>query len=127
MKKSLLFLALIIGLTANAQLRKSQSTLADSIVMKQGAIEIEPVIVNAQGDTARSLDWTAFNLQREDTTAGCQTYVQLYDKNGRSIAQFNCPIPASVIAVWGIDPSPIDDYIFLMNPRFKRVVTKPTN
>lgn len=124
MKKLFIIAAILIGFTAQAQTRKASSVLTDSIVMKQGAIEIEPVIVNAQGDTARSLDWTAFNLQREDTTAGCQTYVQCYDKNGRSIAQFNCPIPASVVNVWGVDPSPIDDYIFLMNPRFKRVVPK---
>lgn len=124
MKKVLFILLAFVALSANAQTRKQSSALADSIVMQQGAIEIEPVIVNAQGDTARSLNWTAFDLHRDDTTAGCQTYVQCFDKNGKSIAQFNCPIPASVVNVWGVDPSPVDDYIFLMNPRFKRVAPK---
>lgn len=124
MKKLFILAAILIGFTAQAQTKKQSSALTDSIVIVQGGIEIEPVIVNAQGDTARSLNWTAFNLHREDTTAGCQTYVQLFDKNGQSIAQFNCPIPASVVSIWGIDPSPVDDYIFLMNPRFKKVVPK---
>lgn len=122
MKKLFIFAAILIGFTAQAQTRKQSSVLADSIVVV--GIEIEPIIVNAQGDTARSLNWTAFDVHREDTTAGCQTYVQCYDKNGKSIAQFNCPIPASVVNVWGVDPSPIDDYIFLMTPRFKRVPKK---
>lgn len=124
MKKLILILFVFATIGASAQTRKQSVALSDSIVMTQGAIEIEPVIVNAQGDTARSLNWNAFDVHREDTTSGCNTYVQLYDKNGKSIAAFNQPIPASVVNVWGVDPAPVDDYIFYMNPRFKRVYKK---
>ena len=125
MKHLSTIIAVMFCLSASAQTKKvSNTSLQDSIVLNQGAIEIEPVIVTAQGDTARSLNWYAFDVHRDDTTAGCNTYVQLYDKNGKSIAQFNQPIPANVVNVWGVDPAPVDDYIFLMNPRFKRTLAK---
>lgn len=124
MKQLLLIMAVTFCLSASAQTRKVSNVMEDTITLNQGAIEIEPVIVTAQGDSARSLNWYAFDVHRDDTTAGCNTYVQLYDKTGKSIAQFNQPIPASVVNVWGVDPSPVDDYIFLMNPRFKKVVPK---
>jgi hypothetical protein len=121
MKKLFISLLVLVSLSAQAQTRKQSSVLTDSIVMVQGAIEIEPIIVNAQGDSARSINFNAFNVT-PDTASGCQTYVQLFDKNGRSIADFNCPIPASVKNVWGTDDSVIFNYILLMNPRFKKVV-----
>lgn len=121
MKKTILILLVLVSLSTQAQTRKQSSVLTDSIVMVQGAIEIEPIIVNAQGDSARSMNFNAFNVT-PDTASGCQTYVQLFDKNGRSIADFNCLIPASVKNVWGTDDSVIFNYILLMNPRFKKVV-----
>lgn len=123
MKKLFIILLAFVTISATAQTKKQSSVLSDSIVMVQGAIEIEPVIVNAQGDSARSINFNAFNVT-PDTAQGCQTYVQLFDKNGQRIADFNCPIPASVKNVWGEDDSIIYDYILLMNPRFKKVVPK---
>lgn len=121
MKKLFISLLVLVSLSTQAQTRKQSSALTDSIVMVQGAIEIEPIIVNAQGDSARSINFNAFNVT-PDTASGCQTYVQLFDKNGRSIADFNYPIPASIKNVWGTDDSVIFNYILLMNPRFKKVV-----
>ena len=126
MKKVLFILSLFALSNANAQLRDTVIVNTDTVVINNDAIVIEPVIVNAKGDTAFSINWTAFNLSR-DTAQGCQTYVQLFDKHGRAVADFNQPIPASVVAVWGTDPAPIDDYILAMNPRFKRYVKKPGN
>lgn len=126
MKKVLFILSLFVLSNANAQLRDTVIVNTDTVVINNDAIVIEPVIVNAKGDTAFSINWTAFNLSR-DTAQGCQTYVQLFDKYGRAVADFNQPIPASVVAVWGVDPSPIDDYILAMNPRFKRYVPKVTS
>lgn len=117
MKKILIIALSFISFNAKAQTKVLSVALSDSIVMVKGSIEIIPIVVTAQGDTARSLNWYAFNVNRSDTTQGCNTYVQLYDKNGKSISQFNQPIPASIANVWGISPSPIDDYIFSMNPR----------
>lgn len=123
MKHLSFIIAVMFCINLQAQIRKvSTSPLQDTIVLNQGAMEIEPVIVNAQGDTARSLNWYAFDVHREDTTAGCNTLVQLYDKKGNNIANFNQPIPASVVNIWGINPAPVDDYIFAMNPRFKRIL-----
>lgn len=124
MKNTLTFIAMLLCLATTAQTKKVSVALSDSIVMTPGAIEINPVIVTAQGDTARSLNWYAFDLQRDDTAAGCNTYVQLFDKNGKSIAQFNQHIPASVVKIWGVEPTPVDDYIFKMNPRFVRTLAK---
>lgn len=122
MKKILLILSLFIAFAASAQ----QDTVivhSDTVLVKPGSIVLEPIIVNAQGDSAFSLGWTAFNLT-SDTTQGCQTYVQLYGKKGQMLADFNQPIPASVVKVWGTDNTVIDDYILAMNPRFRRYVPK---
>lgn len=124
MKKFLLILSLFVCVAASAQ----QDTVivhSDTVLVAPGSIVLEPVIVNAVGDSAFSLGWSAFNLT-SDTTQGCQTYVQLYNKKGQSVANFNQPIPASVVKVWGTDNTVIDDYILAMNPRFKRYVPKGT-
>ena len=112
MKKLILFLCLFISVGAMAQ----QDT-----VYIPGSIPIEPIVVNAVGDTAFSMSWVAFNLS-SDTTQGCNTYVQLYNKKGLSVANFNQAIPASVVKIWGTDNKVIDDYILFVNPRLKRYV-----
>ena len=129
MKKVLFILFALLAFGAKAQFAGSgqkvySKAVGDSIVVPAGAIEILPVIASAKGDTAVSLTWNALNLKRIDTTAGCVTYVVLFDKRGGFVADFNQNIPASVVNVWGTDPSPMDDYIFQKNPRFKRVIKK---
>lgn len=129
MKKVLFILFALLAFNAKAQFALNgpkvySKALGDSIVVPAGAIEILPVIANAKGDTAVSLTWRALDVRRIDTTAGCNTYVVLFDKKGGFVADFNQYIPASVVNVWGVDPWPIDDYIFQKNPRFKRVLKK---
>lgn len=125
MKQILLILSLFVAFGASAQLRDTVIVNTDTVVIVTDAIVIEPVIVNAKGDTAFSLIWKALDVSR-DTTVGCNTYVQLFNKYGSVVADFNQPIPASVVNEWGTDPSPIDDYILLMNPRFRRYIPKGT-
>jgi hypothetical protein len=126
MKKFLLILSLFVSVAASANLRDTVIVHNDTVLVAPGSIVLEPIIVNAVGDSAFSLGWSAFNLT-SDTTQGCQTYVQLYGKNGQSVANFNQPIPASVVKVWGTDNSVIDDYILAQNPRFRRYVPKVTS
>jgi len=90
----------------------------DTVTFNIGAIVIEPVIVDAQGNEAYSITWSAFGLT-QNTTNGCNTYVVLHGKNNQQLAEFNQPIPASVVNIW-LDNSVIDDYILSQNPRFKR-------
>lgn len=129
MKKILFILLALFAYSANAQFAGSgkkvySKAVGDSIVVPAGAIEILPVIASAKGDTAVSLTWRALDIKRVDTTSGCNTYIVLFDAKGGFVADFNQPIPASVVNVWGVDPWPIDDYIFQKNPRFKRVIKK---
>lgn len=122
MKKFLLILSLFVSVATFAQ-QDTVVIYSDTVLVKPGSILLEPIIVNAQGDSAFSLGWMAFNLT-SDTTQGCQTYVQLFGKKGQQLADFNQPIPASVVKVWGTDNSVIDDYILAQNPRFRRYVPK---
>ena len=93
--------------------------LGDSIVVQPGGIEIQPIIADAMGDSARSLNFYAFGVQ-SDSTQGCNTYVQLFDKTGKTLSAFNQPIPANVLNQWKADPSVIFNYILSINQRFKR-------
>lgn len=110
MKKLFTLLSILIAATSFA---------ADSAYIKK-SLEIQPVIVNMSGDTAFYLHWKAFDVDRADTSAGMNTYVSLLDRTGKTVATFNCPIPASIVNQWAFDPKPIDDFILSQNKRLKR-------
>lgn len=120
MKKVILLVLVLASLSTKAQMYGNNSDTAiigqDTIYYQKGGILIKPVIVNYLGDSAWSLSWTANNLSSNGE--GCQTYVTLRGKNNQQLADFNCYIPASVVAVWGISNTPIDVYILSQYPRF---------
>ena len=115
MKKVILSALVLASLSTKAQ---DSTVVADTVVYSKGAIHIQPVIVNAQGDSAFSIVWSAFNLSSDGN--GCNTYVTLRGRKNQQLAEFNCPIPASVVAVWGVENTPVDDYILSQYPRFKK-------
>lgn len=97
-----------------------QATFIDSTFIKK-SLAIQPVIVNMAGDTAAYMTWKAFDIDRSDTTAGMNTYVSLLDRTGKTVATFNCPIPARIVNQWSFDPKPIDDFILSQNKRLKKL------
>ena len=115
MKKVILSALILASLSTKAQ---DSTVVADTVVYSKGAIHIEPVIVNAQGDSAFSIVWSAFNLSSDGS--GCNTYVTLRGRKNQQLAEFNCPIPAEVVAVWGVENEPVDTYILSQYPRFKK-------
>ncbi|MCA6489097.1 MAG: hypothetical protein IM569_13805 [Chitinophagaceae bacterium] len=118
--KNLLFAFLaFIAVNASAQ-KKPSEALQDSIFLHVGAFEIEPLVVGIQNDTARSITWNAFDVCRNDSTAGFKTYIQLFDKNGKQVSDMNLNIPASVAKKWGANPDLIDDYILSQFQRIKK-------
>ena len=120
MKKIILSVLILASLSTKAQPFRNSSDTAiigkDTIYYQKGGILIKPVIVNYSGDLAWSLSWTANNLSSNGE--GCNTYVTLRGKNNNQLADFNCYIPASVVAVWGISNAPIDSVILSQYPRF---------
>ncbi len=100
MKHLLFTLALFATLQSQAQV--------DSV---KSAIQVVPKEVNSlTKDTAYQLTWQVFDLSR-DTTRGCNSYVQLYNRNGRQVYSLNIPIPAAKVNQWGTNDAIIDDYI----------------
>ncbi len=84
---------------------------AQSIDTVKTAILIKPIVVNVMAkDTAYQVTWSAFGVT-PDSTQGCNTYVQMFDRKGTKVLDFNCPIPASVKNSWGPDDV-ITNYIF---------------
>lgn len=125
MKQLFILATILIGLNAQAQIKDSVIVGQDTVLVPLGAIVINPIIVNAQGDSAFSLNFYAFDV-KADTVSGCQTYITLAGKNGQSLSSFNQLIPSSVLNKWSESPAPIYDYILFMNPRFIRY-TKQVN
>jgi hypothetical protein len=115
------FLFLLLPFAAQAQ-QDTTVVNGDTIYHNRGAILINPCIVNAKGDTAYSLTWSAFDLGQAG--GSCNTYVVLHDRKNAKVADFNQPIPADVVSVWGIDSAPVTDYILYMNKRFIKYTTK---
>lgn len=118
---TILIAAILFATTVQAQ---TDTTIInnDTIIHSKGAIIIQPVIVNANGDTAYSITWSTFGLTN-DTTKGCSAYVVLHGRNNQNLADFNVQIPSSVTNVW-LDNSVIDDYILSKHPRLKRYTKK---
>ena len=111
MKKLFPILLIAFALNANAQTQK------DTIL--PNSIQIIPIVVTAQGDSATQFSWYAFDVQR-DTLSQCNTYVILYSRKGKKLFNYNQPIPSSILNQWNKDPQPIDDYIISQNPRLIR-------
>jgi hypothetical protein len=120
MKKIILSVLVLASLSTKAQMFRNSSDTAiignDTIYYQKGGILIKPVVVNFKGDSAWSLNWIANNLSSNGE--GCNTYVSLKNKNNQELASFNCYIPASVVAVWGVSNTPIDSTILSQYPRF---------
>ena len=116
MRKIILSVLVLASLSTKAQIQ--DSVIVDTVAYSKGAIHIQPVIVNAQGDSAFSIVWSAFNLSSDGS--GCNTYVTLRGRKNQQLAEFNCPIPASVVAVWGVSNEPVDEFILSQYPRFKK-------
>jgi hypothetical protein len=117
-----LFIALLLLPFATFAQQDTTVVNGDTVFYTRNAIVINPVVVNAKGDTAYSLTWIALNLSQAG--GSCNTYVVLHNKTNGQIAEFNQQIPAEVVAVWGVSNAPIDDYILFMNKRFIKYTAK---
>ena len=119
--KKLLFALAFLPFIAKAQ-QDTTVVNGDTVYYTHGATLINPCIVNAKGDTAYSLSWSAFGLSQSG--GSCNTYVVLHDAKNAPIGDFNQTIPADVVAVWGVDSQPVTDYILFMNKRFIKYTAK---
>lgn len=103
MKKVLLGMCLLFSVATIAQ--------TDTSGVIKNALQVQPVVVNSlQKDTCYQLTWSVFGINRNDTTSGANSYVQLYDRKGKRVQEMNVAIPPKVLAVW-LDDKVIDDYI----------------
>lgn len=101
MKKTLTLILVLVSLSVFGQ-------KVDSV---KNALQVNPVVVNAlQKDTCYQLTWSVFSINRNDTTSGANSYVQLYDRKAKRIQEMNVRIPYSVLSVW-LEDKIIDDYI----------------
>jgi hypothetical protein len=100
MKKLILIAALFAATTTQAQ----------KIDTVKSAILVKPVLINwVNKDTVYQVTWRLFEVTR-DTSLGCNSYVQLYDRKGKQIADKNVPIDKHTLAIWTVDAI-IDNYI----------------
>lgn len=111
MKKIITLVLLIAAITANAQMTKvkSKSALADSIWLPKAGLEINPIIISAQGDTARSIDYVIHPSR--DTTASFAVDVRYFNKSGAQITSYSAAITPSFFAKWTALITKLDLYI----------------
>lgn len=100
MKKYITILALCFAVKAHSQ----------KIDTVKSAILVKPVLINwVNKDTVYQVTWRLFEVTR-DTSLGCNSYVQLYDRKDKQIADKNVPIDKHTLAIWTVDAI-IDNYI----------------
>lgn len=86
-------------------------TQAQTVDTVKTAIQVVPKEVNSlTKDTVYQLTWQVFNLSR-DTSKGCDSYVQLFDRKARQVYYTNIPIPSKTVNAWGTNDAIIDDFI----------------
>jgi hypothetical protein len=82
MKKLILFAAIFAATNAQAQ-------KVDTV---KNAIQVKPVLLNwITKDSVYQVTWDLFQVSR-DTTQGCNSYVQVYDRKGKRLYDKNVPI-----------------------------------
>jgi len=87
MKHTLIILGLAFSLNASAQ---KVDTVANGILVK-------PVLMNwITKDTVYQVTWDLFQVTR-DTTKGCNSYVQVYDRKGKKLYDKNVPIDKTTL------------------------------
>ena len=106
---------LLTAIAASGQKIKSKF-LADSIIMPNTFIEISPVVVNAHGDTARSVYWIMGGFGR-DLTPGFNLTTNFYDKNGLFLTYENKPILGAQLPNLALIKLKIDSLMRVTEPR----------
>lgn len=108
MKKLIFCISILVSISAYSQVDTAKKVnFLDTI---KNAILIKPVVVDAiKKDTAYQVTWSLFGISR-DTTQGCNSYVQIFDRKAKKISDLNIPITAATLAAWGSDIV-IDNYI----------------
>lgn len=82
MKHILTTLAILFALSAQAQ----------KIDTVRNAIQVKPILLNwITKDSVYQVTWDLFQVSR-DTTQGCNSYVQVYDRKGKKLYDKNVPI-----------------------------------
>lgn len=111
MKTYFTFLLLLaaIGSSAQAIKIKSKSTLADSIWINRGALEVMPFLTGSDSTVVRSIDYN-FSPQR-DTSQSFTIQVRLYDKNAGYISSSFITAPGTLFLRWLQILNKIDNYI----------------
>jgi hypothetical protein len=106
-------IATAITLSVTAPVQVQADTIPASIQVK--AVEFNKLTK----DTITQITWVVFGLSR-DTTKGCNTYVEAFDRKGKKITDGNVPIPAHIVQQWGTDNTLIDDFILNFYKLIKR-------
>ena len=82
MKQLLTTIGLFIALTTQAQ-------KVDTV---KNAIQVKPILLNwIAKDSVYQVTWDLFQVSR-DTTQGCNSYVQVFDRKGKKLYDKNVPI-----------------------------------
>ena len=87
MKQLILFAALFAATSAQAQ---KVDTVANGILVK-------PVLMNwITKDTVYQVTWDLFQVSR-DTTKGCNSFIQVFDRKGKKLYDKNVPIDKTTL------------------------------
>ena len=82
MKHLLFTIGLALSLNARAQ-------RVDTV---KNAIQVKPVLLNwITKDTVYQVTWQLFSISK-DTTQGCNSYVEVFDRKGKKLYDKNVPI-----------------------------------
>lgn len=111
MKKLIILALLVAAIGANAQVlvKIKSKQLGDSIYINRGAAELTSFVINANGDTARSFDYS-INCSR-DSLSQTALQINIYDKRAAQIGITYLSMPDPIFTHWLLFYNRIDLYI----------------
>lgn len=112
-----LFSILILALCFAIQ-TKAQDTTSTQPVKKRSyidtvanATQVIPKEFNSlTGDTVYQVTVSVFGITA-NSTLPANSYVQCFDAKGKKVYEKNVAIPYSVLSTWGVDDSPLVDFV----------------
>jgi hypothetical protein len=116
-KLTITFSLLIVAIGSFAQpiIKVKSKVLSDSIFMYRGGFEVTGIIVDTNGDTARSCSYSLTFYR--DTLGSGNVFLNYYDKKANFLTQDLLPFAQSGYPDWIAFLTPLDAFVHTKRPR----------
>ena len=115
MKRILFITSLFLSVSAMAN-DTIPMPIIDTVVMPMGAVKINPIVINAVGDTAYSFTWKVLNINSDTTDIG-SVIITLYGRNANILTTIQNQLSMALVRKFYLSFQFIEAFILSKNKR----------